>query len=152
MGVVLVFGCIMLHELGHALTAMSLNIDVKQIVLLPFGGLAQIQSVPERPFHEMLIAAAGPLVNLALVFALLPILAAMGGPALITSIFIAPIAVIDYTIISFFRENNLSGLVLLLIISNAILFVFNLIPAFPMDGGRVLRALLLRVQRQAHRH
>jgi len=135
-----VFGCIMLHELGHALTALSLNIDVKQIVLLPFGGLAQIQSVPERPFHEMLIAAAGPLVNLALVLALLPVLAATGGPALITSIFIAPVAVIDYTIILFFRENNLSGLVLLLIISNAILFAFNLIPAFPMDGGRILRS------------
>ena len=139
-GVLLVFGCIMLHELGHALTALSLNVDVKQIVLLPFGGLAQIQTVPERPFHEMLIAAAGPLVNLILVFALLPVLVATGGPALITSIFIAPVAVIDYTIISFFRENNLSGLVLLLIISNAILFAFNLIPAFPMDGGRILRS------------
>lgn len=141
-GVLLVFGCVMLHELGHALTALSLNVHVKNIVLLPFGGLAQIQSVSDRPGHEFLIAASGPLVNLVLVIMLAPVLLLSTSPVLLDNFLLSPVTVIDSMVISFFRDNSFVGLVALLMVANAILFVFNLIPAFPMDGGRILRSVL----------
>ncbi len=142
-GVLLVFGCIILHELGHAFMALSLNVKVKNITLLPFGGLAQIQVVPDKPLHEFLIAIAGPLVNLAIGAALFPILVIYADSDLLSDLASSPIPVIDNLIISFFQHNTLLGLVTLLLVTNAVLFAFNLIPAFPMDGGRILRAALI---------
>ena len=141
-GVLLVFLCIILHEVGHALMALSLNLEVKNIILLPFGGLIQIESVPDKPGHELLIAMAGPLVNLALVLMLTPLLIISLEPGLLNELAAAPITTVDTIIISFFRENTLIGLIMLLLVANLILFAFNLIPAFPMDGGRILRAIL----------
>jgi len=141
-GVMLVFGCIILHEVGHAAMALSLNAHVKNIILLPFGGLAQIQSTPDKPLHEFLIALAGPLMNLALVLGLLPLLTMLAGPLLLQNLLASPVTVIDAVVISFFRENTLIGLVMLLIVANAVLFIFNIIPALPLDGGRMLRAAL----------
>ncbi len=141
-GVLLVFGCIILHEFGHAFVALSLNVKVKNIVLLPFGGLAQIQAVPDRPWHEFLIAVAGPTVNLAIVFILAPILAMLVNPPLLNQMISSPITIADNMIISFFQHNSMIGLIMLLVVTNLVLFVFNLIPAFPMDGGRILRAFL----------
>lgn len=141
-GVLLVFGCIILHEIGHALMALSLNLEVKNIVLLPFGGLTHIESVPDKPGHELLIAMAGPLVNLALVLMLTPLLMASIEPGLLNALAASPVTAVDTIIVSFFRENTLIGLIMLLLVANLILFAFNLIPAFPMDGGRILRAVL----------
>jgi Zn-dependent protease len=141
-GVLLVFGCIILHEVGHAAVALSLNAHVKNIILLPFGGLAQIQATPDKPLHEFLIALAGPLVNLALVIALFPLLTLLAGPLLLQNLLASPVTVIDAVVISFFRENTLIGLVMLLVVANVVLLTFNIIPALPLDGGRMLRAVL----------
>jgi len=141
-GVLLVFLCIILHEIGHAFMALSLNLEVKNIILLPFGGLTHIESVPDRPWHEFLIAIAGPLVNLALVIILTPILIFSVSPILLNDLASSPVTVVDTIIISFFQHNTLIGLIMLLIVANLVLFGFNLIPAFPLDGGRILRAIL----------
>jgi Zn-dependent protease/predicted transcriptional regulator len=122
-----VFVTVFLHELGHALAAKKYNIKTKAITLLPIGGLAQLETIPEKPKEELVVAFAGPLVNILL--------------ALITGFFIS---------IPNMKELNvqLSGGVsannffLNFFIVNVWLAIFNLIPAFPMDGGRVLRALL----------
>lgn len=141
-GVLLVFGCIILHELGHAFMALSLDMKVTNITLLPYGGLAQIQSIPDRPWYEFSIAIAGPIVNLAIGLILIPLLLIIASPMLLSELAASPIAVIDSVVISFFQHNSIIGLVVLLIVTNLILFAFNLIPALPMDGGRILRAVL----------
>lgn len=140
--VLLVFVCIVLHEIGHALMALSLKVRVKNIMVLPFGGLAQIESVPDRPLYEFLIAAAGPLVNLVIVALLVPMLMLLAGPILLNSLLASPAAIVDRIIIAYFQESSLLGLVVLMIMANVVLFAFNLMPALPMDGGRILRALL----------
>jgi Zn-dependent protease len=139
-GTMLIFGCVLLHEVGHALMATSLRLKVKNIVLLPFGGLAQIQTVPEKPLVEFLVAAAGPLVNLVIALLLLPLLAFLGWPWLLDELSARPIETIVYLLSSSSRYQTLTGLTVLMITINLILFGFNLIPALPMDGGRILRA------------
>ncbi|MBT3217759.1 MAG: hypothetical protein HN348_01600 [Proteobacteria bacterium] len=110
---VVLFGSVVLHELGHALAARACGIQTRDITLYPFGGVAAIVRMPERPIHELIIAVAGPLVNFVLFSAFL-------YAYLVTGIgFLAIIALV-----------------------NVIMGIFNLIPAFPMDGGRVLRAVL----------
>ena len=140
--VFLLFGCVTLHELGHALIALRLNVRVKNIILLPIGGLVQMQSLPEKPFHEMLIAAAGPLVNLAITMGLIPFAFIFSEEALLIGFMASPGTVLDAVMQSFFQQGALLGLIIFLLLANAILFVFNLIPAFPMDGGRIVRAIL----------
>jgi Zn-dependent protease len=116
-----VFGCVLLHELGHALVARRFGIATEDITLYPIGGVARLQRMPRAPGAELLIALAGPAVNLLIVLALSGVealglgLAGSPGP---------------------------DGLIAELILINLGLALFNLIPAFPMDGGRVLRALL----------
>lgn len=133
-GVLLVsglFGCVVLHELGHALVAQRFGVAVREIVLLPIGGVARLLSEPKKPLHELLIAIAGPLVNVVLALAAF---AALGGAvppfepeALQARAMAAPSA---------------ESLLVLLLYSNVTLALFNMLPALPMDGGRVLRALL----------
>jgi Zn-dependent protease len=108
-------GSVVLHELGHALAARRFGIATEHITLYPFGGVASIERMPEAPDQEIAIALAGPAVNVAL--------AALGGWAWLLS---------DHPIALGFVTSNVG------------MAVFNLVPAFPMDGGRVLRALLAR--------
>jgi Zn-dependent protease/predicted transcriptional regulator len=127
------FACVVLHELGHSLVARRLGIPVREIVLLPIGGVALMVRSPRRPLHELLIAAAGPVVSALLALAFFGLLVGTWqGPSL------DPLQLVDP------RQAQLSVPTLLawLATSNLALLVFNLIPAFPMDGGRMLRAIL----------
>ncbi|MCG3199637.1 MAG: hypothetical protein GHCLOJNM_04161 [bacterium] len=119
------FGCVFLHELGHALAARSFGIATRDITLLPIGGLARLERMPEKPLQELWVAVAGPLVNVAIAIALFVWLSLTGAPA--------PLADFDFTQGSLLQR---------LMVVNLFLVLFNLLPAFPMDGGRVLRAML----------
>lgn len=119
--VVLVFGTVLLHELGHAFMGQQFGVHTHAITLLPIGGIARMDGTAAKPAHEILIALAGPAVNMALATVLLPLVYAFSGPdALLTG----------------------HGLAAQLLWVNVGLALFNLIPAFPMDGGRVLRSTL----------
>lgn len=126
--ILLVFFCVLLHEFGHALAARRYGIRTADITLWPIGGVARLDRLPEKPSQELVVALAGPAVNviIALVLALLLGL----GSVFLRDPGVDPDAV---------QLWNLPGS---LLVANLVLVVFNLIPAFPMDGGRVLRALL----------
>ena len=141
MAVLLLFVCVMLHELGHAVAALWLRVEVKSITLLPIGGLVRIQAVPERPVYELVITGAGPLTNLAIALLLVPPYLLLNQQPLFTSLLTSPGTLLEATLHSSSQEPAI-GLMLFLLLANGILFVFNLIPAFPMDGGRILRAVL----------
>ncbi|GMU66123.1 MAG: protease [Acidobacteriota bacterium] len=121
----LLFGCVVLHELGHALTARRYGVETREIVLYPFGGVARMDRIPPGK-AELVIALAGPAVNL--------VLAALLGIALLALRADTPDAPLKIV--------TEGAVVWQLLSINLSLFVFNLIPAFPMDGGRVLRAAL----------
>ncbi|MEM6991493.1 MAG: site-2 protease family protein [Myxococcota bacterium] len=112
-----VFASVLMHELGHALTARRYGIRTRRIILSPIGGLAQLEGMPSNPKHEMAVALAGPAVNFVLAAAL----------------FVAG---------SFTSSVLLGGFISSLMWANLTLGLFNLVPAFPMDGGRALRAML----------
>jgi Zn-dependent protease/CBS domain-containing protein len=129
--IIILFACVVLHELGHALTARNFNIKTEKIMLLPIGGVANLEKMPENPMEEFKVAIAGPLVNLAI--------------ALVLVILFPVTSYFDLTaeeLIEFMNAGNFDSFVFNLFLANLVLIVFNLIPAFPMDGGRVLRALL----------
>ena len=119
-----IFACVVLHELGHSIVAQQLGVQVKSITLLPIGGVAGLRNIPEHPWHEIAITLAGPMVNVVISCLLLPF---TGIPSHL--LFIE-------------MPHDLQGLLLTLVQANIMLFLFNCIPAFPMDGGRLLRALL----------
>lgn len=131
--ILLLFAIVILHELGHSFAAQYYGVPVKEIVLLPIGGVAQMTRLSENPLHEFVIAIAGPLVNFALAI-VLAILAAMVGQGL--ELDSATELAQSMGTLSF------RSIFLYVFVSNLFLGIFNLIPAFPMDGGRVLRALL----------
>jgi len=113
------FGCVVLHEFGHALMARRFGIETADITLYPIGGVARLRRLPRAPGAELLIALAGPAVN----FAIAAVIIALAG-----------LGVFDIASSGEFMAT--------LVTMNLVLGIFNLIPAFPMDGGRVLRALL----------
>jgi Zn-dependent protease len=136
--ILLVFVIVVLHELGHALTAAHYGIGTRDITLLPIGGVARLERMPEEPRAELTIALAGPAVNvvLALVFA---------GIAMLMDL---PFSPPDGAL-----EPEALPLITRLVWLNVALAVFNLLPAFPMDGGRVLRAILaMRLDRRRATH
>ncbi|HTU89554.1 MAG TPA: site-2 protease family protein [Gemmataceae bacterium] len=125
-----VFACVVLHELGHALMARFFGIGTESITLYPIGGVARLQRMSDKPFEEICIALAGPAVNLVLVGLLTPLVFAL---VLLSGAPFHPDSILSV---------GLSGLVFELWAANLMLLLFNLLPCFPMDGGRVLRALL----------
>ncbi len=129
----LLFVTVVLHELGHSLAALRYGVPVKQIVLLPIGGVAQLGQMPEKPSQELVIAIAGPSVNFALALALGAAGVLLGQPLGIRRLL---------TVLEGLARVDLSSIFAYVFASNIFLGVFNLLPAFPMDGGRVLRALL----------
>lgn len=129
--IVVLFLCVVLHELGHALTAKKFNINTQKIMLLPIGGVATLEKMPDKPRQELLVALAGPAVNV-----IIAILLAMIVP--VKSYFNFDAVVLEEVL----YEPTFQNFLFYLFIANVMLVIFNLIPAFPMDGGRVLRALL----------
>jgi Zn-dependent protease/CBS domain-containing protein len=123
--VIAIFACVVLHELGHAVAARRYGITTPDITLLPIGGLARLSRIPENPREEIVIALAGPAVNVVIAVVLIAILGARFDPAALAEI-----------------QDTGPGFLARVAAVNIFLVVFNLIPAFPMDGGRVLRALL----------
>ena len=127
------FGCVALHELGHSLMAQRLGMHVKEIVLLPIGGMARLSRGPTRPMDELLIALAGPLVN--------ALLACVG--VVVALVAFGPHAVLSEAFRDFHQLGpSFAGLLSGLILANLMLAVLNMVPALPMDGGRVARALM----------
>lgn len=128
-----VFACVLAHEMGHALVAKRYGLSVHDVTLLPIGGVARIEHRALTPRTETVIALAGPLVNVAIAGVLTPVVIAV---AVVTSIGEA----LGYLVYA--EQLSLVGFVIYLWIANLVLAIFNLIPAFPMDGGRILRAQL----------
>lgn len=122
--IVLFFVCVILHELGHSLTARRFGVRVPRILLLPIGGMAEFDRIPRKPSQELLITVAGPAVNFVLVGILLP--------------FVWRAIFSDSEV----ESHSLAGLGVQLCLANLGMGLFNLLPVFPMDGGRILRALL----------
>lgn len=126
--VLAVFVCVVAHEYGHALAAKRYGIDTQDITLLPIGGVARLRDMPAEPFREFVVAVAGPAVNVVIAFALALGLFGLGFPLIPEAVSIG-----GPETVSFWQN---------LLYVNVFLVLFNAIPAFPMDGGRVLRALL----------
>ena len=123
-----VFGCVALHEVGHALAAAYYGIATRDITLYPVGGVARLERMPERPLHEIVVALAGPAVNVVIALGLFAGIY-FGNLSLPDSFTLSGLELLDEFTVRVFWVN-------------AFLAAFNLIPAFPMDGGRVLRAML----------
>jgi Zn-dependent protease/CBS domain-containing protein len=123
--VILLFACVVAHEFGHIFTARAFGVATPDVTLWPIGGVARLERIPEKPSEEFLVAIAGPLVNVAIAIVLIAV-----TPTHLSAEHFAAMANTNVSMIDRLAEVNL------------FLAAFNMIPAFPMDGGRVLRALL----------
>lgn len=133
--VLLVFLCVVLHEFGHALTAQHYGVGTKNITLLPIGGVASLERMPEDPRQEFWITVAGPLVNLVIAGIAFALISISGITLLLSE--------------GFQDLTSWNSVLTFLFLANLSLFLFNLLPAFPMDGGRILRSLLsMRLPRE----
>ncbi len=119
------FACVVLHEFGHIRMAARFGVRTPDVILLPIGGVARLERLPDEPKQEFLIALAGPAVTLVIALGLRGFLMATGDPTPLTA-----------------KLTDIGPFLPTLMLVNVRLLLFNLIPAFPMDGGRVLRALL----------
>ena len=122
---VLLFACVLAHEFGHIFTARAFGVATPDVTLMPIGGVARLERIPEKPSEELLVALAGPAVNVVIGFALVLFFGADLHAKNLAAVESARFSIVDR-----------------LAVVNIFLAVFNMIPAFPMDGGRVLRALL----------
>src|SRR5437660_3155912 len=121
----LMFGCVVLHEFGHALMARYFGIGTRDVTLYPIGGVARLENMTDKPLEEFLIAVAGPAVNVVIAAVLVCV--------------VLPLAVVDLDLV----QSNFAGQVAAILLAlNVLMVLFNMLPAFPMDGGRVLRSLL----------
>jgi Zn-dependent protease len=123
--IVLLFACVLAHEFGHIFTARAFGVATPDVTLLPIGGVARLERIPEKPYEEFLVAIAGPAVNVVIALVLIAMAGARLDQGSLAAVESARVSMID----------RLAAV-------NLFLAVFNMIPAFPMDGGRVLRALL----------
>lgn len=133
-----IFLCVVLHEFGHALSARRYGVETKDIILSPIGGVARLYRMPEQPAQELVVAIAGPMVNV--------VIAALTGPL---AWWLAPEElrqlarmILGLPVIMEEASPFFAYFLPALFLLNIVLALFNLLPAFPMDGGRVLRALL----------
>lgn len=126
--VLIVFVCVLLHEFGHSLTALRYGVRTKNIVLLPIGGVASLERMPEEPRKEFWITLAGPMVNLVIALVAFGLIALSGATESFTDLLLG--------------ATEWTNTLMFIFGMNIFLFLFNLIPAYPMDGGRLLRSLL----------
>ncbi len=129
----LLFAIVVLHELGHSFVALGYGVPIRQIVLLPIGGVAQMGRMPDTPAQELAVAIAGPAVNLALGVVLLAVAPLIGVPLNPRRLLLG---------LQQMGQLDLAAVFTYIFAANIFIAVFNLLPAFPMDGGRVLRALM----------
>jgi Zn-dependent protease/CBS domain-containing protein len=123
--IVLIFLCVLLHELGHVFAARRYGVKTRDVTLWPFGGIASMERMPDKPSQELIVALAGPAVNVVIALALFLYLGVTLDPENLPRV-----------------EDPKVSMAVKVLFANIILVLFNMIPAFPMDGGRVLRALL----------
>lgn len=134
--VLLVFGCVLVHEIAHALMARQHGVQVHDVSLSAVGGVARMEQLPGEPRAEILIALAGPAANLALVTALTPLVLLFG--------ILNGFSTIEDFALTVFAPSA-TGLLTTLLYANVLIIVFNMLPAFPMDGGRIFRAAIASV-------
>lgn len=136
--VLALFGCVVLHEFGHVLSARYYGINTQDVTILPIGGLARLNKIPEKPIQELVVAIAGPMVNVFICVILAFTLVFFFDAHLSLS----EIASREQPRDLLFEVNETASFLLLMARANFWLVIFNMVPAFPMDGGRVFRALM----------
>ncbi|MEO0796181.1 MAG: site-2 protease family protein [Verrucomicrobiota bacterium] len=141
--IILVFASVVLHELGHSLTAMYYGIPVPRIVLLPIGGMAQIAAIPKEPRKEFIITINGPLVNFALAILFFGILVwRYQNVGFVIDGIERAVKNPGWSFYNHLRSFQWESFVWILLSWNILMGLFNLLPIFPMDGGRIFRAIL----------